>query len=388
MNTSRKNTATPSAFSLIISLNRLSAEEASRYGHEKIDLEHLLLALTLTDTPAGQALRSHGVTWNAVTEAIRGLSAARLENLGITSNAPLLPTQRITTTGTTPRLKAVFKKGAGTQPDLIQLTQALLDEPSGTIAHILEKIGAHTESIREQLNIPAVQVAVSAENVTALEDSNLTPTHQEEANLQQSRPPSSHSGTAHKKIKQTQASAVIPATTEAVDRYIHNPLNLSEWEPVLLGREIEENPDGEGWIAQPSTNHAGENQSGENCGHEGRCKRENQARAKAKTTFAIQRKAGKPLTWEISKLGYANAPTLSIILDTQSAQDGTAFTVTARWEFPHAASAGLAATWRAAQRAIVAWWAHIIRKMYARNIAHSISRAIREQHVRSITTAL
>ena len=370
MNTSSKNTATPSAFSLIISLNRLSAEEASRYGQEKIDLEHLLLALTLTDTPAGQALRSHGVTWNAVTEAIRGLSAARLENLGITSNAPLLPTQRITTTGTTPRLEAVFKKGAGTQPDLIQLTQALVDEPSGTIAHILEKIGAHTESIREQLNIPADQAAVSTENVTALEDSDLTPTHQEGANLQQSRPPSSHSGTAHKKIKQTQASAVIPATTEAVDRYIHNPLNLSEWEPVLLGREIEENPDGEGWIARPSKNHSSENQNANN-----------HAKAREKPTFAIQRNPRKPNTWEIRKIGYANSPTVSITLETRNTQGGTALTVTVRWILPQTQSTSLSSALRSARRTIFAWWAQIVRKMYVRNIAHAISRTIREQYL-------
>jgi ATP-dependent Clp protease ATP-binding subunit ClpA len=54
-------------------------EHARRMGHRYIGCEHLLLALTATDTPAGGVLREHGITPERVEEEVVrrvGLGAA------------------------------------------------------------------------------------------------------------------------------------------------------------------------------------------------------------------------------------------------------------------------------------------------------------------------
>jgi len=51
-----------------------AAQQARDLGHPWIGSEHLLLALLATDSASGQALRACGLSYEAVCEAVSGLS--------------------------------------------------------------------------------------------------------------------------------------------------------------------------------------------------------------------------------------------------------------------------------------------------------------------------
>nr|WP_254259541.1 SRPBCC family protein [Leucobacter chinensis] len=61
-------------------------EEASRVGLRTATIEHLLLALTVDEGIAGQALRANGVTLEAARDAVAQEQAAQLASIGVTAS--------------------------------------------------------------------------------------------------------------------------------------------------------------------------------------------------------------------------------------------------------------------------------------------------------------
>ncbi|MDA3148039.1 SRPBCC family protein [Leucobacter sp. UCMA 4100] len=67
-------------------LSITAMEEASRVGLRTATIEHLLLALTVDEGIAGQALRANGVTIEAARDAIAQEQAAQLASIGVESS--------------------------------------------------------------------------------------------------------------------------------------------------------------------------------------------------------------------------------------------------------------------------------------------------------------
>lgn len=204
---------------------RMSVEEAARFGRPAADIEHLFLALTLTDTAAGQLLRACGATYSASLAAIRSMESEALESIGVTPPAELLPADPTTTDGFTERAYRVFKKAKNVRPDYLAILESLLSEPSGTITTILSRLGTSTEEVR---------AGIASVDVTQYQ-------HKEgSADL------TADSGLA------ARATTSCPAAIAVVIDYLSDPKNTTMWEPSLQGRTLAADEGAGQWTAPPS----------------------------------------------------------------------------------------------------------------------------------------
>lgn len=140
------------------SLSIAAMEEASRFGQRDADLDHLLLALTLSTHPAGQVLRGAGVTLDAVRRAVGDQRAAQLRSLGIVAgDADAAGRIRFHETGGydwTPRAREVFVRSASGRNvgDAEAVLRELLQDPSGLIDDLLERVGTSAPDIVARLD--------------------------------------------------------------------------------------------------------------------------------------------------------------------------------------------------------------------------------------------
>ncbi|WP_030485952.1 SRPBCC family protein [Nocardioides aequoreus] len=119
-----------------------AAEEAHRFGHPAVDVEHLFLALLISQTDAGKLLRSRGIGLDEARQAVRTEHAARLAALGI-SDVPMSP--RANPAGgagdiewherTLTLLSQSGGDGTGTA-----LLRSLVADPGGFVAAVLERL--------------------------------------------------------------------------------------------------------------------------------------------------------------------------------------------------------------------------------------------------------
>ncbi|QOQ38110.1 SRPBCC family protein [Trueperella pecoris] len=208
------------------SLARTSVEEAARFGRLGTAVDHLLLALTLTDTPAGQLLRTQGAAYDATLAAMRDAEQDALESIGVTPPAELLPAEPTTTDGFTERAHRVFKKAKNVRPDYLAILESLLSEPSGTITTILSRLGTSAEELR---------TGIASVDVTQYQ-------HKEgSADL-----------TADSGLAAARATTSCPAAIAVVIDYLSDPKNTTMWEPSLQGRTLAADEGAEQWTAPPS----------------------------------------------------------------------------------------------------------------------------------------
>ncbi len=146
-------------------ISMFAAEEASRFGQSMVDVDHLFLALVLSEKPAGEALRSLGVTLEAARHAVGNAHAARLTTLGIDAE---LPQGRITAHEADGGFDWAERARGVVGPvtkDPSELTSALLrrllNEPSGLIDEVLGQLGVSTRAILERLDQPGTREASS-----------------------------------------------------------------------------------------------------------------------------------------------------------------------------------------------------------------------------------
>lgn len=69
-------------------LSITAMEEASRFSQRTADLDHLFLALVLSEQTAGQLLRDMGVTLGAARQAVADTHSSQLASLGIHAELP------------------------------------------------------------------------------------------------------------------------------------------------------------------------------------------------------------------------------------------------------------------------------------------------------------
>ena len=132
-------------------------EEASRDGRREGDIEHVLLALVIDEQSAGQALRSVGISLDAAREAVRAQHEEQLRQLGveIEQNSPgrivFHETGGYEWTDRALMIMSRSTEGTG-RGDAASVLRRLLDEPSGLIAEILERLGTTPEGVRAALD--------------------------------------------------------------------------------------------------------------------------------------------------------------------------------------------------------------------------------------------
>ncbi|WP_447587516.1 Clp protease N-terminal domain-containing protein [Microbacterium lacticum] len=139
------------------SLSLAAMEEASRAGLRVADLEHLFLALVISDQPAGGSLRSMGIDLDGARRAVEETHAAQLASLGIEASFP--EAGRIVFHETDGYdwskraydliVRSVDKDKNG---DAAAVLQELVSEPSGLIADILRRLGTTPQAVLEHLD--------------------------------------------------------------------------------------------------------------------------------------------------------------------------------------------------------------------------------------------
>jgi uncharacterized protein YndB with AHSA1/START domain len=132
-------------------------EEASRAGLRVADLEHLLLALVISDQPAGGSLRSMGIDLDGARRAVEEAHAAQLASLGIEASFP--EAGRIVFHETdgydwSKRASDLIARSANKDKngDAAAVLRELVSEPSGLISDILDRLGTTPQAVLEHLD--------------------------------------------------------------------------------------------------------------------------------------------------------------------------------------------------------------------------------------------
>ena len=126
-------------------------EEAQRWGHPQIDVEHLFLALLINAGPPGEVLRDLGVDVAQARSAVEETHAAQVASLGL-KIAPTAPGRlvdpMIGDTDWSPRAMAVLGEMSDSS-DGLALLSAVIDEPSGLMAAVLARLDLEPASVHE-----------------------------------------------------------------------------------------------------------------------------------------------------------------------------------------------------------------------------------------------
>ncbi|SDD34628.1 Clp protease N-terminal domain-containing protein [Auraticoccus monumenti] len=133
-------------------ISLVASEEARRLGHPEVDVEHVLLALLLTDGRAGAVLRSCGVMLAAARTAVETEHVELVARLGVTS--PRVPPQELREgAGLDWSERALgVMRGIKDWSDDLGLLNALLDEPSGFVGRVVARLGVEEDVLRAGLD--------------------------------------------------------------------------------------------------------------------------------------------------------------------------------------------------------------------------------------------
>jgi len=147
-----------------------AGEECTRLGNPQIDVDHLLLALLVTDGVAGRRLRDLGITLDPARAAVATVHSDRAARLGVQVPAAppgLIDPAAVEQVDWSPRALKLMRSLPSYSNDL-PLLQALLDEPSRLPLQILHTLGVAEATARAAAGM-ACSPAVSAAQPTAPE---------------------------------------------------------------------------------------------------------------------------------------------------------------------------------------------------------------------------
>ena len=197
------------------SLSLTAMEEASRFGQRSADIEHMLLALVVSEQVAGQVLRSTGITLEAAREAVSNQHSVQLDILGISARHPSQDRIVFHETGGyewTDRALKILKSASEGQKrgDATQVLRELVAEPSGMIEQILRRLGTTPDLIIARLD---------------------------EVQQYQADTPKS---TIHPSSRSGCNAAFVPAPIWKVWELLSDPLRMPEWEPIVGEVTLEE----------------------------------------------------------------------------------------------------------------------------------------------------
>lgn len=139
------------------SLSLAAMEEASRFGIREADIEHLFLALVITDQSGGRALRNAGITIDGARRAVAEQHQDQLASLGVGAIFP--EAGRIVFHETdgydwTVRAREIIAQSSSKNKagDSAAVLRELLAEPSGFMTDILGRLGTTPNDVLEFLN--------------------------------------------------------------------------------------------------------------------------------------------------------------------------------------------------------------------------------------------
>lgn len=203
-------------------LSLAAMEEASRMGQREADLEHLLLALVLSDQPAGDILRGRGITVDSARRAVHDLHESRLAGLGIRSALPEPgPIVFHVTEGYEWKQRASDligrSGGRGRDGSAAAVLRELVTEPSGTVADLLERLGTSPEAVVAELD-----------------------------RLAPAEPPASAPSSSDRITGSSET--FVPGAVDDVWMLLSDPGRIPEWEPGIESIDASAGPDGT-WIA-------------------------------------------------------------------------------------------------------------------------------------------
>lgn len=197
--------------SQVLSLTAL--EEASRQGLREADIEHLFLALVLSDQVAGRLLWEMGVGIEDARLAVREQHDAQLASLGV--RAALPDPGRIVfheTDGYELKQRAadIIRRAGGKSRDgsAAAVLRELVVEPSGLVADILRRLDTTPQEVLEGLD------RVVASDVSAV----------------------NRSSSSNDRVSGAQETFV-PAPVEQVWAFLADPERIPEWEVSVGGIE-------------------------------------------------------------------------------------------------------------------------------------------------------
>ena len=209
-------------------LSLVAMEEASRLGLREADLEHLLLALVVSDQPAGLALRSTGITLADARTAVESLHSEQLASLGISTGLPDAGRIVFHETGGyewTRRASDLIGRaaGRGRAGDAAAVLRELLAEPSGLVTDLLERLGTTPQQVLAEL------ARVEAE-----------------PRPRQARPRAPGVATGS-------AETFVPASVDEVWALVSAPGRVPEWYPSIASVETTGSGEETTWAARTST---------------------------------------------------------------------------------------------------------------------------------------
>ncbi|MEV7692464.1 Clp protease N-terminal domain-containing protein [Microbacterium sp. NPDC089189] len=138
-------------------LSSTALEEASRQGLREADVEHVFLALVLSDQIAGRVLRDLGIGIDDARRAIREQHDAQLASLGVRAELPhpgRIVFHETDGYGFTPRAADLLGRSGGgsREGSASPVLRDLVAEPSGLIADILQRLGTTPHDVQELLD--------------------------------------------------------------------------------------------------------------------------------------------------------------------------------------------------------------------------------------------
>lgn len=191
------------------SLSLAAMEEASRAGIRDADIEHLFLALVITDQSAGRALRNAGITIDGARHAVAEQHQEQLSSIGVGATLP--EAGRIVFHETdgydwTVRAREIIAQSSGKDKagDSAAVLRELLAEPSGFMTNVLSRLGTTPDDVLDILD--------AIESATA----SATPT------------------ISNSKDRIASSTEVfVPAPAEEVWELLTDPAHVPTWEPSI-----------------------------------------------------------------------------------------------------------------------------------------------------------
>lgn len=138
-------------------LSLAGAEEASRLGEQCGDIDHVFLALTISEQVAGQVLRALGIDLERARAAVVQQHADQLASLGIETRLPgpgrITFHERGEFAWNDRALDVMRRAGqSGKRGDAAAVLRELVQEGSGLIAAILDRLGTTPRDVLELLD--------------------------------------------------------------------------------------------------------------------------------------------------------------------------------------------------------------------------------------------
>lgn len=206
-----------------------AVEEASRFGARDVDLEHVFLALAISDRPAGHLLRDIGITLDDARDAVAEYHREQLATLGIDASLPGDGKIRFHEEGAydyTERAMRVMSQSGGWQraADSLEILRSLVTEPTGSIGALVARLGTS-----------AAEIIAHIDRTERDDESDV---RQRDSRATSPQPPLSRTH-----------SAFVPAPLEAVRGLVSDADRLPEWEMNLVSVR----PEGDAWTGQTRT---------------------------------------------------------------------------------------------------------------------------------------